>query len=978
MKNPRTNLKQIPLFISLFVLSGAAYAIDYRAPSSFGNLPYEDYHGYKALHWNQIDGNLRDYYYHEDWVQKGQSEEAFRENYDFTTEHSVTRILLPGDSLKIDDGVAVIFSAVGGGSLWGEYGTCFLAQHTEENRPSDQTIIQGKGVLVDRGDFSEKSVYAIHMKENPNGKTSLEIKDTNLVFEGLAYGIYQGAGKIDIDNKQTLITTSYAGIDIKEKAVFSIKTDDLQVDSWDFGIISDLGAKASISTKKAWVYANIGLYNRHSNLTFDSAENVLIQSGYAGVRNLEGGVTTLNSDKLTIQANERALANEGGSLTIKAKELHLEAPSLLESFGESSVTAISAESGALEGIFHISQSAKVDLNFAGDLSISGLEHEHVHAPSAAHTLKTHTVAEVSDKAELNLKLGGNSTMLGGVTASSDGAVNIVLSGKAQWKGSADIHEGLCPYKDKGTIKVALVGTEDSHPIWYVKPIHYEGDYYHPSYVNSLEIKNGILDLAHATDTKGNPFYHHLVVDGDMIGENAVLRLKVNITDDKDVETDQIWVTGEAKGDYKVTIVVEPGAEGLEPPLDMVNYLIRDEKGQSRYSVNTESGLVDQGLYLYRLEKREVEHRAIPVYRQRALARASVSKVGSVEEETSGQAKANEWRLVRSDKIDPEEPDSPPTILNPPLSPSGEMEVTFSGLAGHYALWNAQLTDLRERLGEVRYGENSGAWARAFADKSKLDGLRNSHFTQHTYGASLGFDKKIDRDDGKWLAGLFVRTGHANQHAKGNWGGKGRLNSAGAGLYGTWVHEKGWYSDLVGTIDWYKHTLRTHMLNGNSVSDKRSSYGLGVSLEGGRKIKFDESNNGNDYLFLEPQAQIAYYWIHGGTFSASNGMKVEQKDMNSLTGRLGAVFGKRFAIGTENHKYFQPYLKAGLIHEFLGKEKAVINHETMTGRLSGSRFYCGGGIDYKPSKNFRLFGQAKHEHGSHIKEINFSVGAKWIF
>ena len=105
------------------------------------------------------------------------------------------------------------------------------------------------------------------------------------------------------------------------------------------------------------------------------------------------------------------------------------------------------------------------------------------------------------------------------------------------------------------------------------------------------------------------------------------------------------------------------------------------------------------------------------------------------------------------------------------------------------------------------------------------------------------------------------------------------------------------------MDWYNHKLRTSMLDGTRVHDDRSSYGLGASLEAGRKLDFAFSNEGRDYWFLEPQLQLSYFWVKGGDFHASNGMKIEQKNMDSLTGRAGLVLGKKFSLeGGSGERY----------------------------------------------------------------------------
>ena len=80
-----------------------------------------------------------------------------------------------------------------------------------------------------------------------------------------------------------------------------------------------------------------------------------------------------------------------------------------------------------------------------------------------------------------------------------------------------------------------------------------------------------------------------------------------------------------------------------------------------------------------------------------------------------------------------------------------------------------------------------------------------------------------------------------------------------------------------------------MLDGRGVSGKVNNFGLGLSAEVGKKFGLTKD------FFVEPQAQLAYYWIKGKDFSMSNGMKVEQGDFNSWVGRLGLVAGKDLSL-----------------------------------------------------------------------------------
>ena len=450
-------------------------------------------------------------------------------------------------------------------------------------------------------------------------------------------------------------------------------------------------------------------------------------------------------------------------------------------------------------------------------------------------------------------------------------------------------------------------------------------------VSTLAMRNGgIVDLTYGNDPATTSRFRTLTAD-NLTGEGGIFRVNTDIKNDK---TDKI-IIGEGAGTHQIEVM--PTGTGADREA-MDSFIVQQHDGDASFSLANEDGKVEQGLYFYELADR----------------------AGSV-----GQ----EWYLKRaSSGIAPE-------------TPTGEADASLSGLAGHYAMWYGQLTDLRKRLGEVRYGTQTGLWVRGFADKSRLDGLAGSSFTQNLYGGSIGYDTLAAVDEEyMWIVGMQLRSAHADQHTNGRWGGHGDLTSMGGGLYSTWVHADGWYVDAAATMDWYNHKIRATMRDGTRVHDDRSSYGLGASLEAGRKIDFGFSNEGRDHWFVEPQLQLSYFWVKGGDFTASNGMEIDQKDMDSLTGRAGLVLGKKFALdGGNGSRYIQPYVKAGLNHEFLGEQEARLNGVRMTSDLEGTRGYYGVGVDWQATDNLRLYMQAEREHGEHFtREYNVSAGVKWSF
>ena len=403
--------------------------------------------------------------------------------------------------------------------------------------------------------------------------------------------------------------------------------------------------------------------------------------------------------------------------------------------------------------------------------------------------------------------------------------------------------------------------------------------------------------------------------------------------DKDI-SDSVLVTESLSGTHGLHVK----ASGVEPvEVQTASYLARAEAavGADPAAFNLANGTdnkIDLGTYTYKL---------------------------MTSERNGGQ----EWYLQRTKE----------------LSPTAEAEAALSGFAAQYALWYGIQSDLRKRLGEVRYGTRTGLWGRAFADKSHLEGLGGTTFRQKVYGAGIGYDTIADEDeDTMWIVGGQIRFGRGTQDIGDR--ADGNLRSVGGVLYATWVDkEEGWYSDLVASIDRFRQKINATMLDGTAVYDNHKTYGLGLSIEVGRKMNFRYSNEGRDYWFAEPQLQLSYFWLKGGHYRASNGMEIDQHGMDSLNGRAGIVLGKKFSTeGGNGQRYWQPYVKAGVNHEFLGDQVAYINGFRMSSDI-GTRFYYGLGVDWQARDDLRFYMQAEREHGHHFtRDYNISAGLKWEF
>lgn len=668
--------------------------------------------------------------------------------------------------------------------------------------------------------------------------------------------------------------------------------------------------------------------------------NLILSDFYMGISAGNGIVDITNSSTIFTNINYGIYTKNNAHIDIKSKDFSIsdsyipvyaggnslvniqEGDNIDLNFSHSGIYSKDSAMVAMKSS-NVSMTGQYGLNARGNSSIL-VEADNVNLAAGA-------LAYGEDNSKICLTANHSGTLYGDVAAFGASNISLGLGGTSQWTGASG-------KSDEAHLQVELGDTAT----WHVLPAYISETEYQPSEASRLEfIGGGIADLASAQE------YQKLSI-GELVGNGGAFRLKVE--DDSTNGVDQVDITRYDSGNNSIYVASSGNTEISAE--EMNTYLVRQENGAGTFDLANTNRQVDLGLHLYELAARTDEA-------------------------------ATEWYLRRVESLDPVDPDdpTPPVNPNPPLSPTGETEAALSGLAGHYALWYGQLTDLRKRLGEVRYGTQTGLWVRGFADKSRLDGLGGTSFTQNMFGGSIGYDTLASvSEESLWLVGMQLRSARAHQSVNGHWGGHGDLTSVGGGLYSTWAHADGWYVDAVGTMDWYNHKLRTSMLDGTRVHDDRSSYGLGASLEVGRKLDFAFSNEGRDYWFLEPQLQLSYFWVKGGDFHASNGMKIEQKDMDSLTGRAGLVLGKKFSLeGGSGERYMQPYVKAGVNHEFLGEQEARINGVRMTSDLDGTRVYYGAGVDWQATDNLRLYMQVEREHGEHFtREYNVSAGLKWKF
>lgn len=473
--------------------------------------------------------------------------------------------------------------------------------------------------------------------------------------------------------------------------------------------------------------------------------------------------------------------------------------------------------------------------------------------------------------------------------------------------------------------------------------------------------DSLVDLTHENDKRNT-----LVID-ELKGESQLTFVLHTDLNGKDAvnANDRVIIKSADSGSHALYIPSTGKAENGAESSYLV-YAPNSVNVQLNEKYHGKEQLVDKGVYLYKLTKEEVNAPSEAA----SLTRAEAPTYNGY------------YLTLATNQDNPNDPgnsDNPGGTDNPNdsgkpvtplLSPTAKAVLAMAGMGGQNAMYHNQLSDLRKRLGEVRgMTESNGLWVSASGQRDRFDGFASNGVKQNAYRFNLGLDHKI----GSWLIGANFKYLHGTQKTSNpDSHAKGKVNSAGANIYGTWIAENGVYTDIVASFDHYHQKITTSMLDGRGVSGTVNNFGLGLSAEVGKKFGLTKD------FFVEPQAQLAYYWIKGKDFSMSNGMKVEQGDFNSWVGRLGLVAGKDFKDAEGNTKG-QVFVKGGVKQQFAGKQKLYANSIQFKDELKGTSGYYGLGFEANPNKKVSLYGHLERENGKHYtKEIEVMLGLRYKF
>ena len=281
--------------------------------------------------------------------------------------------------------------------------------------------------------------------------------------------------------------------------------------------------------------------------------------------------------------------------------------------------------------------------------------------------------------------------------------------------------------------------------------------------------------------------------------------------------------------------------------------------------------------------------------------------------------------------------------------------------------------LNKRLGEARYingEEDQGMWVRIRHDRIGKDNAFRSQNTMY----ELGYDEKQECDNGERRVGFAVDYMHGDTSYS-NISGKGEIDSYGLWLYDTWMGDKGHYADYVAKWGHLSNDFELYNTRGKVTGDYSNNV-FSISAEYGRK-----KDIGSDWYF-EPQVQAQLARVTGADYTTSQGTKVSVDGINSLIGRAGFRIGKDFG----EEKQSTVYLKADVLHEFLGDQDISLKDKTSDGNWStlsyeneGTWYDVGFGFATQLSKASYAFMDFEKSFGHDNDETyQINAGVQWSF
>lgn len=264
-------------------------------------------------------------------------------------------------------------------------------------------------------------------------------------------------------------------------------------------------------------------------------------------------------------------------------------------------------------------------------------------------------------------------------------------------------------------------------------------------------------------------------------------------------------------------------------------------------------------------------------------------------------------------------------------------------------WRHEMNDLTKRMGELRDSPAGiGAWARLYGSEQEY-GKKN--VTLRSTSVQVGADYQ------------FSYTNGSVDYAQGS----GDADTYGFAAYGSWFAQNGMFLDLIAKYSRLSNDFEIADMKG-SIDNNAYSF----SAEFG--WRFDLAKT----VFVEPQVELTYGRILGDNATASNQVRIEQEDFDSLLGRVGLRAG--FKCPNDRGTV---YVRVSGVHDFKGESDVRYSSSkastTVHDDIGGSwvEYALGANVNITPSTY--TYVDLERTSGSDVKENwRWNIGLRTVF
>ncbi|WP_145491108.1 autotransporter outer membrane beta-barrel domain-containing protein [Yersinia rohdei] len=569
-----------------------------------------------------------------------------------------------------------------------------------------------------------------------------------------------------------------------------------------------------------------------------------------------------------------------------------------------------------------------------------------------------------------IKLGNNNFVIGneqsntnfsGViegsgTLTKQGSGHIVLSGNNTYQGDTYINSG-------GLI---LQGGAENNPIIKSENI-YIGNKDKPNtqtylaatgYLKANVHNNGSLYIDDSTDPEHREEGHHrLKLEGDYSSLDGALHFHTKLNSDDDSEKDQLWITGDVKGNTTV-YVHEAGGAGAKT-LHGIPLIKVDGNIDGTF---TQAGRIVAGAYDYELKS----HRHV------------------ITDGTTRSAADPMYYYLSSNIADEDSGDS---TTSPRLEQHIKRPEAGSYIANLAAANNMFINRLSDRQAEMEYfdplsGERkmTSMWLRNEGGHNRSHDTSGQLKTQaNRYVVQLGGDvlRWNSNDQDLWRVGLMAGYGNSRSTTTSNargYNAKSKADGYSVGIYGTWfanlAEQTGPYAD-----SWVQYSWFNNSVDGEGLArEEYDSKGVSASLEGGYTFKVGEDKSHS--YFIQPQAQAVWMGVKADDHRETNGTQVRGEGDNNVQTRLGI----RAFMKSDNGKgqRFEPFAEANWLYN-TNEFGVTMNGATIEQAGAKNIAELKLGVEGNINQQLNAWGNVGQQIGDKgYSETNVMLGVKYSF